>query len=519
MSVWWSYIAIGSLAIMASQLLSIASSAEGTTERVQRIFEKSQRSMVKITVTGTPYKSTQNRDKTIEGTGFIVYSQKGRTYLLTALHVIGSSDTDPSKNRDWNVEFGAVDRKIALQILDARGNLTPITTEVEVVRTEYLNIDIAILSFSGTGYPILPLGDPLLEKVELRDVMLMGFRKGKKELSQPPQTGRGVTKNLKYLTNASSLEGESGGPWIDIDTGKVFAVASLINNASDVPSKEATPVTLIKPTLDNLTRNVALTSKTAVKVPENYTRTPIEAQVATKVGRPSLSGLDILYFEKAIDEGVVEEVLRRERVTFRPIKSSPGYVDETNVVTCGSSNAVGVAKWLAVQLLDAGVRIKGIAPQANPVEKKITIEHYPEYVRQPVLTKERLSAISRCPGWSEIVAPSIKITNSCANRYLDTYVRYFHPTREEWITAVKYGLKPGETWEVSDENGVRVGSGRPYVLALASPSIPYQDLNYRPVYGVGEKSSLDPTAALLNGIPDNNFLAYRPVINWGCPIY
>jgi hypothetical protein len=53
-----------------------------------------------------------------------------------------------------------------------------------------------------------------------------------------------------YLTSVPSRRGESGGPWIDIATGKVFAVARRVNAAPEGPSIESTPVTLIKPSLE-----------------------------------------------------------------------------------------------------------------------------------------------------------------------------------------------------------------------------------------------------------------------------
>ena len=50
--------------------------------------------------------------------------------------------------------------------------------------------------------------------------------------------------------------------------------------------------------------------------------------------------------------------------------------DQSNVITCASTRAINIAKSIAALLLEAGVNIRGIAPQIDPIENKVTIEFY-----------------------------------------------------------------------------------------------------------------------------------------------
>ena len=87
------------------------------------------------------------------------------------------------------------------------------------------------------------LADKLIDKIGLHDVMLLGYRVGKANLTIPTPIGRGQLQSpTTYVTSVPSQRGESGSPWIDIQSGKVFAVARMINTASSGPSNESTLV-------------------------------------------------------------------------------------------------------------------------------------------------------------------------------------------------------------------------------------------------------------------------------------
>jgi hypothetical protein len=73
---------------------------------------------------------------------------------------------------------------------------------------------------------------------------------GRSTLTIPIPVGSGQLQSpTTYVTSVPSHRGESGGPWIDVQSSRVFAVARLVNTAPNSPSNESTPVTLIKPSL------------------------------------------------------------------------------------------------------------------------------------------------------------------------------------------------------------------------------------------------------------------------------
>jgi hypothetical protein len=357
--------------------------------------------------------------------------------------------------------------------------------------------------------------------------MLLGFQKEKVELTKPIPIAIGQIAGFKYVTSVPSHEGESGAPWIDLRTGKVFAVASVIRYGPVGPSYEATPVTLIRRLLSSYTNEdpdvidrpaspeEAAPPPASLKQaapPPALAKPPgaQESSLAKPPGAPQassnfvLASFDVIYFSRPRDKGIVEELLNKQKIKWR---RQPGEtLDPTNVVTCAGQNSLNGAKWLVGLLLDAGVGIRGIAPQRTPIGNKITIEQYQEYTNQPLLTKDRLLRIQRCPDWSEILSSSITVKNGCSYGFLDVYLRYFHPSTERWVTSARYGLGPLERWTVLDDDGSPVGSGRPYVLAYALDS-------YSP-----ESAGLPGRQArMLDAIPTDYFFRTQPSVTWGCP--
>jgi Trypsin-like peptidase domain len=442
-------------------------SAQSPAARAEQVVEQSKRAIVKIRINGT---DTMGHNKKVEGTGFFVGSDSQRSYLLTAQHVVGSSEAQQSKNPDWKVDNGTVDRTIQIASLDEHNNLVPRNGEIHVLPT-LPGIDIAVLMIDQGGYPTLSLGDPLSTKVRLYDVMLLAFQKDKQELTRPVPIGIGDVSGVDLKTNVPSRPGESGGPWIDIGSGKVLAVARMIENSTFGTSNEATVVTTIRPWWDSY---------------------------VTGEVQPEFAGLDIIYFRRPSDGSTIKEVLTKQKIKWRPQEAKTP--EQSNVITCASDRTIGVAKYLASSLLEAGVKIRGIAPQATPIENKVTIEFYSQYSNQPVLTNERLAQIHKCPAWSDILSSYIEVTNACSFGSLNIYLRYYHPTKEQWVATSKYGLGPRESWTVTDADGSAVGSGRPYVLIAALVTT-----------GYGQYSG--------NGadLPPNNFQERPPVTSYGCP--
>jgi hypothetical protein len=221
--------------------------AQGGAQRVQDLTNQLRQAIVKLVVDGqTP--SGGNRHE--EGSGFFVYSDQGVSFLITALHVVGSSETEQSKNSDWLVDNGMVVRTIELEYLDSHGSLISRGKDVYVAPTALPGVDLALLMIRQDGYPTVLLADRLVDRIGPHDVLLLGYQAGKSSLTIPIPVGVGQLQSpTTYLTSVPSHRGESGGPWIDLQSGRVFAVARSVNTSPNSPSNEATPVTLIKPSL------------------------------------------------------------------------------------------------------------------------------------------------------------------------------------------------------------------------------------------------------------------------------
>ena len=213
-------------------------------------FEASKRAIVKIVAEG---KNPDGNWRKIDGSGFYVYSKGKITFLVTAAHVVGSNETEQSRNPDWLIENGTISRTIKISSLDEQGSLILRSDAAQVVPV-VIGVDIAILAIvDQDGYPILTLPEQLTEKIGVHTLILMGFQSGKSSLTALLRVATGrLTSPSAFTTSDPSREGESGGAWIDVESGKVFAVASGLRNQPSSPSYVATPVTYAKDALQNL---------------------------------------------------------------------------------------------------------------------------------------------------------------------------------------------------------------------------------------------------------------------------
>lgn len=233
-----------------------AHSAPVSAQSPTLIFDNYRQSIVKITVTG---RDPEGRSKSaVEGSGSIIYSGKF-TLILTAEHLLGSSSIDSQSNRDWQIVNGRVDRKIRIESLDERGRLLLVNPDATVFPVRFPSgIDVAVLSVPQRGFPkvTMPATPPAFETTF--NVMLMGFMAQQSDLSMPFQMGRGVARaSGEFVTNQPSRPGESGGAWVDGDTGILLAVASGQRNNPANPIFVATPVALVLDQIRSYLDNVA----------------------------------------------------------------------------------------------------------------------------------------------------------------------------------------------------------------------------------------------------------------------
>lgn len=118
-------------------------------------------------------------------------------------------------------------------------------------------------------------------------------------------------------------------------------------------------------------------------------------------------GIRVLYFEKAGDNGVVDNVLVSEQISYEKGKADNSY--PSSGLTCTRDIPYDRVKNLAIKLVKAGVEIYWInraLPELNAV-KRITIEsqHDRDYYRQKnwePLTVEQIQCTNSCAGWNSV---------------------------------------------------------------------------------------------------------------------
>jgi hypothetical protein len=181
-----------------------------------------------------------------QGTGFIIASTGGFTYIVTAGHVLGSNESDDqTKNEDWKIENGKIRRRVRLLVPGTGNVLVERMTDVYPLKIALPGVDLALFSIKGDGFPTLSIADGE-ELSQLRSVILLGFPSDSMELMTPAPHGDGQLQSpLTYRTQSPSFPGQSGAPWIDVQSGKVVAIATASKNALNIPSNEAVPIRLI----------------------------------------------------------------------------------------------------------------------------------------------------------------------------------------------------------------------------------------------------------------------------------
>jgi hypothetical protein len=222
---------IASTLALASSTFALADD----DQRMQQLMSTLSPAIVKIEVSG----KKPNGDKdTRRGTGFIISSKGTFTLILTAGHVLGSNENrDQTRNEDWQVHNGIIERNIQLWIPDGQGTLVERKADVTTINISQPGTDLALFSINGSGYTALPLADSR-EYFDLpRRVVLLGYRASAFGLTKPPPNSSGQSIDmLTYRTLAESSPGESGGPWVDINSGKVVAVASSSQTSRPIHS-------------------------------------------------------------------------------------------------------------------------------------------------------------------------------------------------------------------------------------------------------------------------------------------
>lgn len=112
-----------------------------------------------------------------------------------------------------------------------------------------------------------------------------------------------------------------------------------------------------------------------------------------------LAGVEVLYFEKPFDNPVVR-ALKKAGVTPEH-RSTPSdqMTSESNTLTCTPDVTGQAIKKTAILLLDAGVKLKVIAPSiyGSQFTNRITIESYEGGEDLVTLSREVIASLNHCP--------------------------------------------------------------------------------------------------------------------------
>lgn len=217
-----------------------------SASNIDHALKENADSVVKIIVRGSDPQGNRN---VIEGSGFVVYSSNS-TLIMTASHVIGSSSLEPSLNKDWLIEgksgrFRKIDRRISVGRIDANNIFNMIDEDAIVLFDgSSQNLDIAILSVRSKNLPCASLpGLGVLSIGSYYDVVLLGFLRDKNVMTSPPVASEAVSTPEHLLTRAGPARGESGGPWIDMKSGAVLAIASSTGHDNERHEGIGVPIT------------------------------------------------------------------------------------------------------------------------------------------------------------------------------------------------------------------------------------------------------------------------------------
>src|SRR5580704_6570207 len=133
----------GIILLVSVHYLTQQARAQSSVMRANELTKQKKRAIVKIVVDGAGPDGTRRQ---IQGSGFFAYSAPGVSLIITARHVIGSSEIDQTKNNTWQVQNGAVNRQISVYIFDEQGTFQRHFIDVNPLTAEMPDGDIALLS-------------------------------------------------------------------------------------------------------------------------------------------------------------------------------------------------------------------------------------------------------------------------------------------------------------------------------------------------------------------------------------
>ena len=158
-------------------------------------------------------------------------------------------------------------------------------------------------------------------------------------------------------------------------------------------------------------------------------------------GPSELLDVELIYFARDADEGIIKDALFKAKVAFSDRASTESR--KANAVVCGSDVSISAVKKTIRILMESGVKIYAIHPSGYPqFPKRITIEGSDAVnsSHMPITYKE-LESLEECQFLKRKPIPSFSQINRC-NYEIELFVRYYDPVNE-WVNK-RFRLAPGE---------------------------------------------------------------------------
>jgi hypothetical protein len=218
-----------------------------------------------------------------------------------------------------------------------------------------------------------------------------------------PTLDQALTQGLADFNKDGLITANELGMWVK---DRVIATGSTTPQYGELPEARSIPGSMIFVAGGAPARPVVEVAAAPPKDSSDAMRRAAAVGEAP-AGKEIYSGLDILYYRKAIDGRLVIDALARARVPFIETRALLPDHFPVNAIACGPNTPIAAIKSLALTLLDNDVPIRAILQYGDPARLKGDLEiisltkggRGTETLDSPPLTRTDIENLSKCPRW------------------------------------------------------------------------------------------------------------------------
>lgn len=205
--------------------------------------------------------------------------------------------------------------------------------------------------------------------------------------------------NMDGLITANEL-----GMWVK---DRVIATGTTTPQYGELPEPRSIPGSMVFVAGGVGKTKPSVTVASAAPVASTQGTRKVAAIGEAPVGSEVYSGLEILYYRKAIDGRTVIEALERAKVPFVETRALLPDHFPVNAIACGPNTPIGALKSLALTLLDSGIPIKVVLQYGDASRLKGDLEiisltkagRGAETLDTEPLTRADIQNLAGCPRW------------------------------------------------------------------------------------------------------------------------